>query len=75
MSSKPTANWQDGLDATVMAITANQAAIKQQKIMFENGRIKEILPVRRRGGLFYLHPARGGPDPLWRATRRHDRQN
>jgi len=35
LTSKPAANWQDGLDATVMAITANQAAIKKQKITFE----------------------------------------
>ena len=32
---KPAATWQDGLDATVMGIIANQAAIKQQKIAFE----------------------------------------
>jgi predicted dehydrogenase len=32
---KPAATWQDGLDATVMAIKANEAAIKKQKITFE----------------------------------------
>jgi hypothetical protein len=32
---KPAATWQDGLDATVLAIMANQAAIKKQKITFE----------------------------------------
>jgi predicted dehydrogenase len=32
---KAAATWQDGLDATVMAIMANQAAIKKQKITFE----------------------------------------
>jgi predicted dehydrogenase len=31
----PAANWQDGLDATVLAIVANQAALKKQKIAFE----------------------------------------
>jgi len=35
LNSKPAANWQDGLDATVIAIIANQAALKKQKIMFE----------------------------------------
>jgi predicted dehydrogenase len=35
LNSHPTANWQDGLDATVIAIIANQAALKQQKIVFE----------------------------------------
>ena len=35
LNSKPAANWQDGLDATVMAIIANQAAVKKQKIVFE----------------------------------------
>jgi predicted dehydrogenase len=35
LKSKPAANWQDGLDATVMAIIANQAAIKKQRITFE----------------------------------------
>jgi len=35
LKSKPAANWQDGLDATVMAIIANQAAIKKQRIAFE----------------------------------------
>ena len=33
--TKPIANWQDGLEATVMAIVANQAAMKKQRIMFE----------------------------------------
>jgi predicted dehydrogenase len=32
---KPAANWRDGLDATVMAIAANQAALKKQKITLE----------------------------------------
>ena len=32
---KPAATWQDGLDATVMAIKANEAAVKKQKITFE----------------------------------------
>jgi predicted dehydrogenase len=32
---KTAANWQDGLDATVLAIVANQAAIKKQKITLE----------------------------------------
>jgi hypothetical protein len=35
LKSKPAATWQDGLDATVMAITANQAALKKQRITFE----------------------------------------
>jgi predicted dehydrogenase len=35
LKSKPAANWQDGLDATVMGIIANQAAIKKQRISFE----------------------------------------
>jgi predicted dehydrogenase len=35
LNSKPAANWQDGLEATVMAIIANQAAVKKQKITFE----------------------------------------
>ncbi len=35
LNSKPAATWQDGLDATVMAITANEAALKQQKIEFQ----------------------------------------
>jgi predicted dehydrogenase len=35
LRSKAAANWQDGLDATVMAIIANQAALKKQKIVFE----------------------------------------
>jgi predicted dehydrogenase len=33
--NRPAANWQDGLDATVMAIKANEAAIYQQKIEFK----------------------------------------
>jgi len=36
LRNKPAANWQNGLDATVMAIIANQAAIKKQKVTFEN---------------------------------------
>jgi hypothetical protein len=32
---KPAATWQDGLDATVMAIKANEAALTKQKIKFE----------------------------------------
>ncbi len=35
LKRKPAATWQDGLDASVMAITANQAAINKQKINFE----------------------------------------
>jgi len=35
INNKPAANWQDGLDATVMAIIANQAALNQKKITFE----------------------------------------
>ncbi len=35
INSKPTATWQDGLEATVMAIIANEAALKQQKIEFK----------------------------------------
>jgi predicted dehydrogenase len=35
LNSKPAANWQDGLDATVIAVIANQAATKKQKITFE----------------------------------------
>jgi predicted dehydrogenase len=35
LKSTAAATWQDGLDATVMAIIANQAAIKKQKIVFE----------------------------------------
>jgi len=33
--TKPIANWQDGLGATVMAIVANEAALKKQRIAFE----------------------------------------
>jgi predicted dehydrogenase len=33
--TKPIANWQDGLEATVMAIVANEAAMKKQRITFE----------------------------------------
>jgi predicted dehydrogenase len=33
--TKPIATWQDGLEATVMAIIANQAAVKKQRIAFE----------------------------------------
>jgi predicted dehydrogenase len=33
--TKPIANWQDGLEATVMAIVANEAAMKRQRIKFE----------------------------------------
>jgi predicted dehydrogenase len=32
---KPAATWQDGLDATVLAIKANEAAVKKQKITIE----------------------------------------
>ncbi len=32
---KPAATWQDGLEATVLAIKANEAALKKQKITFE----------------------------------------
>jgi hypothetical protein len=35
LKNKPAATWQEGLDATVMAIIANQAAINKQKIVFE----------------------------------------
>ena len=31
----PAANWQDGLDATVLAIKANEAVVQQQKITVE----------------------------------------
>jgi predicted dehydrogenase len=31
----PAADWRDGLEATVVAITANQAAVKKQKIEFQ----------------------------------------
>jgi predicted dehydrogenase len=34
--TQPAATWQDGLDATVMAIKGNEAAVKKQKITFEN---------------------------------------
>jgi predicted dehydrogenase len=36
LTRKPAATWQDGLEATVLAIVANQAAVKKQKIKFEN---------------------------------------
>jgi predicted dehydrogenase len=32
---KPAATWQDGLEATVLAIKANEAVVKKQKITFE----------------------------------------
>jgi predicted dehydrogenase len=35
LNSKPAATWQEGLDATVMGLVANQAAVKKQKIAFE----------------------------------------
>jgi len=35
LKTKPAANWQDGLEATVMAIKANEAAVTKQKITFE----------------------------------------
>ena len=31
----PAANWRDGLDATVLAIKANEAVVQQQKITVE----------------------------------------
>ena len=33
----PAANWQDGLDATLLAITANEAVVQQQKVAVEKG--------------------------------------
>jgi predicted dehydrogenase len=36
LKTYPAANWQDGLEATVMAIKGNEAAVKKQKITFEN---------------------------------------
>jgi predicted dehydrogenase len=35
LKPQPAATWQDGLEATVMAIKGNEAAVKKQKIMFE----------------------------------------
>jgi predicted dehydrogenase len=32
---KPAANWRDGLDATILAIKANEAVVRQQKIILE----------------------------------------
>jgi predicted dehydrogenase len=32
----PAATWQEGFEATVMAIKGNEAAVKKQKIMFQN---------------------------------------
>jgi hypothetical protein len=32
----PAANWRDGLDATILAIKANEAVVQQQKITVEN---------------------------------------
>jgi predicted dehydrogenase len=32
----PAANWRDGLDATLLAIKANEAVVQQQKIIVEN---------------------------------------
>ena len=32
----PAANWRDGLDATILAIKANEAVLRQQKITVEN---------------------------------------
>jgi predicted dehydrogenase len=36
LKTYPSATWQDGLEATVMAIKGNEAAVKKQKITFEN---------------------------------------
>jgi hypothetical protein len=33
---EPAATWKDGLEATVMAIKGNEAAVKHQRIMLEN---------------------------------------
>jgi hypothetical protein len=32
----PAANGRDGLEATIVALTANQAAVKKEKIVFQN---------------------------------------
>jgi len=32
----PAADWRDGLDATILAIKANEAVVQQQKITVEN---------------------------------------
>jgi predicted dehydrogenase len=34
--TRPAATWREGLDATVMAIAGNEAAVKKQKIAFQN---------------------------------------
>jgi hypothetical protein len=34
--TQPAATWQEGLDATVIAIKSNEAAVNKQKITFEN---------------------------------------
>jgi predicted dehydrogenase len=36
LTTQPAATWREGLDATVMAIVGNEAAVKKQKIAFEN---------------------------------------
>jgi predicted dehydrogenase len=36
LKTHPAANWRDGLDATVIAIKANEAAVKREKIVFQN---------------------------------------
>jgi predicted dehydrogenase len=36
LKTYPAANWRDGLEATVVALTANEAAVKKQKIAFQN---------------------------------------
>ncbi|HEY3863050.1 MAG TPA: Gfo/Idh/MocA family oxidoreductase [Verrucomicrobiae bacterium] len=35
LNAKPIATWQDGLDATIIAIKANEAALHKQKIVLE----------------------------------------
>jgi predicted dehydrogenase len=36
LKTYPAANWRDGLEATVVALTANQAAVEKKKIVFQN---------------------------------------
>lgn len=35
LKTYPAANWQDGLEATVVVLTANEAAVKKQRIEFQ----------------------------------------
>ncbi len=35
LKTKPAANWRDGLEATIMALKANEAAVKKTRIVFE----------------------------------------